>query len=121
MGILEKQLKEYNNYRPKRLTFREKMKLCKPEYGRETGKLLPAWCIKFKATCSSTTCKLEEDMQDHLYERERKMDKDDELMEFVIFRIDNLIAEFCGRLSSRPTQGERELVKELILKALKNA
>ncbi len=59
LTIFKRQLKEYNNYRPG-LAFREKLRLCKPEYRRETGKLLPDWCLKFKGMCKSSICKLEE-------------------------------------------------------------
>ncbi len=38
LTIFKRQLKEYNNYRPG-LAFREKLRLCKPEYRRETKKM----------------------------------------------------------------------------------
>lgn len=56
---------------------------------------------------------------DYLYEREKKMDKDDAVMEWFQRKINEIVLEYCARLDLDDPVYRNE-AKDWILKALKN-
>ncbi len=57
---------------------------------------------------------------DYIYEREKKMDRDDSAREWFESRINDLILDYCARMNVRVTSFYRSEAKDRIIRALKN-
>ena len=57
---------------------------------------------------------------DYLYERKKKMDKDDAKMEWIEAKINDVILEYCNLVKVEATAEHRNNAKEVIVRALKN-
>jgi len=59
-------------------------------------------------------------MRDYLYEREKKMDKDDAIMEWFQAHLNDVILEYCNLFEIQASAENRNNAKEFLIRALKN-
>lgn len=59
-------------------------------------------------------------MQDYLYDREKKMDRDDAVKEWFEAHLNDVILEYCNLFEIKATSENRKEAKEFLIRALKN-